>query len=135
MTDVSLQPQSPVLISSRVARCGLIAFGWACVCIGLVGVVVPGLPTTVFMLMAAWAFSKSSERFQRWVLEHPRIGPSVVAWRERGAVPLKAKVLAVSMMSASFAWIVCIAHSWALPALVGTIMACVAVYLVSRPTA
>ncbi|MEL0022405.1 MAG: YbaN family protein, partial [Rickettsiales bacterium] len=69
---------------------------------GLIGIVVPGLPTTVFLLMAAWAFSRSSERFQNWLLAHPRLGPPVIAWRERGAIPARAKILAVAMMSVSF---------------------------------
>ena len=136
MTEANLQPCASSLVSSPLARCGLMAFGWICVAIGLVAVVVPGLPTTVFMLMAAWAFSKSSERFGRWIVDHPRIGPTVAAWRESGAVPLKAKILAVSMMGGSFVWIVIfVAHGWVMPAVVGAVMAGSSVYLVSRPTA
>ncbi|MEK9644419.1 MAG: YbaN family protein [Alphaproteobacteria bacterium] len=87
---------------ARSARYALIAFGWICVAVGVIGIVVPGLPTTVFLLMAAWAFSRSSERFQNWLLAHPRLGPPVIAWRERGAIPARAKILAVAMMSVSF---------------------------------
>jgi hypothetical protein len=72
---------------SRTGRYVLIAFGWLCVAIGLVGIVVPGLSTTVFLLIAAWAFSRSSPRFQEWLVEHPRLGPPVQAWRDRGAFP------------------------------------------------
>lgn len=123
-------------MNSRTGRYLLIAFGWLCVGIGLVGVVVPGLPTTVFLLAAAWAFSKSSERFQRWLIEHPTLGPPVVAWRERRAIPLKAKVLAVIMMSTSLAIIIVYGGGgWIFPTIVGVIMACAAAYVVSRPNA
>ena len=56
------------------SRCGLryllIGFGWFNVALGAIGVVVPGMPTTVFLLIALWAFSKSSERFRTWLYEH-----------------------------------------------------------------
>ena len=52
-------------LNTRPGRVALIALGFLCVAIGLVGIVVPVLPTTVFLLIAAWAFSRSSERFQR----------------------------------------------------------------------
>lgn len=122
-------------MTSRTGRYLMIAFGWLCVGIGLVGVVVPGLPTTVFLLIAAWAFSRSSERFQRWLIEHPHLGPPVKAWRDRGAIPLKAKVLAVVMMSGSLAIIIAYGDGWILPTIVGTIMACAAAFVVTRPNA
>lgn len=126
----------PESMTSRTGRYLLIAFGWLCVGIGLVGIVVPGLPTTVFLLVAAWAFSKSSERFQRWLMEHPYLGPPVQAWRDRGAIPLKAKVLAVVTMSASLAIIIFYGGGgWVFPAVVGAIMAGAATFVISRPNA
>ncbi len=122
-------------MTSRTGRYLMIAFGWLCVGVGIIGVVVPGLPTTVFLLIAAWAFSRSSERFQRWLIEHPRFGPPVVAWRDRGAIPPRAKVLAVVMMCTSLAIIVVYGDGWILPTVTGTIMACAAAYVVSRPNA
>lgn len=122
-------------MTSRTGRYLMIAFGWLCVGIGLVGVVVPGLPTTVFLLIAAWAFSRSSERFQRWLVEHPHLGPPVKAWRDRGAIPLKAKVLAVVMMSGSLAIIIAYGGGWILPTIVGAIMVCAAAFVISRPNA
>jgi uncharacterized membrane protein YbaN (DUF454 family) len=123
-------------LRARSARYALIAFGWICIAVGVIGIVVPGLPTTVFLLMAAWAFSRSSERFQNWLLAHPRLGPPVIDWRERGAIPVRAKILAVAMMSASFAWIVLyVAHSWEFPAAIGVVMAGGAAFVVTRPNA
>lgn len=131
---VTFQAAKPM--NSRTGRYLLIALGWLCILVGLIGVVVPGLPTTVFLLIAAWAFSKSSDRFQRWLLDHPRLGPPVIAWRERGAIPLKAKVLAIVMMAASLSIIVFyVASDWVLPTVVGSIMAAAGAYVVTRPNA
>lgn len=117
-------------------RYALAAFGCVCVATGIVGIVVPGLPTTPFLLLAAWAFSKSSRRFHDWLVGHPRLGPPVVAWRERGAIPLRAKLLAVTVMTASFAWIVlAVAENWVMPTVIGIVMAGAAIYVVTRPNA
>ncbi|MEX2453572.1 MAG: YbaN family protein [Rhodospirillaceae bacterium] len=123
------------MVTSRLARFSLIAFGGVCVGIGVVAVVVPGLPTTVFMIVAAWAFSKSSPRFQRWVTEHERFGPAVVAWREHGAIPAKAKILAVIAMTASLAAIVLFgAQNWILPTVVGAVMGGIGIWILTRPS-
>ena len=71
---------------------------------GLVGIFVPLLPTTPFVLLAAFCFSRGSERCERWLLEHPRFGPMVCDWRERRAVPLRAKQLATVMMALGSVW-------------------------------
>jgi uncharacterized membrane protein YbaN (DUF454 family) len=71
---------------------------------GLVGIFVPLLPTTPFVLLAAFCFSRGSERCERWLLEHPRFGPMVRDWRERRAVPLRAKQLATVMMALGSVW-------------------------------
>ncbi|MCW5656702.1 MAG: YbaN family protein [Burkholderiaceae bacterium] len=71
---------------------------------GVVGVFVPLLPTTPFVLLAAFCFSRGSERCERWLLEHPRFGPMVRDWRARRAVPLRAKQIATVMMAAASLW-------------------------------
>ncbi len=72
--------------------------GWMAVAIGGVGVVVPGLPTTVFFIIAASCFARSSPRFERWVLNLPRIGPMVRDHRAGLGMPRRAKTFAVSMI-------------------------------------
>ena len=69
--------------------------------IGVIGVVLPVLPTTPFVLLAAFCFSRGSARFERWLLDHRLLGPIVRDWREHRAVPLPAKRLAYVMMAAS----------------------------------
>jgi uncharacterized membrane protein YbaN (DUF454 family) len=100
---------------------------------GIVGIFLPLLPTTPFVLLAAFCFSRGSARCERWLLEHPRFGPMVRDWRERRAVPLRAKQFATVMMAAGSLWAAFTLASpmaW-LPALVCT---AVAVWLWRLPT-
>jgi uncharacterized membrane protein YbaN (DUF454 family) len=69
--------------------------------VGAIGIVVPGLPTTVFFIIAAACFSRSSPRFERWVLDLPRIGPMVRSYRAGLGMPRRAKVAAIATMWAA----------------------------------
>lgn len=80
------------------------AAGAVCLALGLIGIFVPLLPTTPFVLLAAFCFSRGSTRVERWLLAHPRFGPMVADWRARRAVPRRAKQLATVMMSLGSAW-------------------------------
>jgi uncharacterized protein len=107
----------------------------ACVVLGLVGVVVPGLPTVPFLLVAAWAGGKGWPALERWLLAHPRHGPAIQRWRSRGAVPRRAKWAATGMMSLSAVLIaLSAAPSWARYG-VPLGMAAVAIWLWRRPEA
>lgn len=113
---------------------------WASLGLGVVGVFVPGLPTTVFILISAWAASRGSERLHRWLLRHPRFGPMIEDWQRHRAVSRKAKWMATVMM-ASCALVVLALPSLfptALPrrwmsALPIACMAAVAIWLWRRP--
>ena len=78
-----------------------IAAGAAALGLGVIGIVLPLLPTVPFVILAAFCFSKGSRRMERWMLEHPRLGPIIHDWREHHAVPLRAKQLATVMMAIS----------------------------------
>jgi len=106
--------------------------GWISLALGVIGIFLPLLPTTPFVLLAAACFSRGSERCERWLLDHPRFGPLVRDWRAERAVPLRAKQLAVLMMSfgSVSAWMAMPRFKW-LPALC---CACVAVWLWRLPT-
>ena len=126
--------------SDAEARCAgrwfFFAFGWLNVAVGMVGVVVPGLPTTVFLIIALWAFSKSSERFRRWLWNHRRFGPALRAWHEHRVIPPKAKALAVASMTLSFIVVTAFAaESWTLPAAMASMMVPIAAYLLTRASA
>jgi len=79
-------------------RLGLLALGWVAVALGGLGIVVPGLPTTGFFVLAAACFARSSPRFEKWVLGLPKIGPLVRDHRAGLGMPRRAKVVAIAMM-------------------------------------
>jgi uncharacterized membrane protein YbaN (DUF454 family) len=87
---------------SRIPRPVLLALGWTCVVLGFVGVFVPGLPTTTFLLVAAWCFYRSSERAHVWLMENRLLGPYVRDFLSGKGMPLKSKVIAITMM-----WLTC----------------------------
>ena len=94
---------------SRIARVAGCIVGVLAVALGGIGVIVPGLPTTVFFIIAAWAFSKSSPRLEAWVLGLPRIGPMVHDHRNGLGMPRRAKFLASAMIvlfAGGSAWLV-----------------------------
>lgn len=72
-----------------------LAAGFVCVGLGGIGVVVPGLPTTGFLILAAGCFSRSSPRFEQWVLNLPKFGPMVRDYRAGLGMPRRAKVFAI----------------------------------------
>lgn len=78
--------------------------GFASLVLGVVGIFLPLLPTTPFVLLAAFCFSRGSARLEAWMLDHPRLGPLIRDWRATRAVPLRAKQFASVMMAASSIW-------------------------------
>lgn len=84
--------------SSRPARALWFVGGWTAVGLGGLGVVVPGLPTTGFFILAAACFARCSPRFEQWVLDLPTVGPMVRDHRAGLGMPRRAKALAISMI-------------------------------------
>ncbi|WP_245973737.1 YbaN family protein [Bosea caraganae] len=83
-------------------RALLLAAGWVFTALGVIGLILPLMPGTVFLIAAAWCFSRSSPRFEAWLLGHERLGPHVLRWRESGVIDRKAKLIACSSMLLSF---------------------------------
>lgn len=87
--------------SPRLGRAGrsvLLVVGFLCTGLGVVGLVVPLLPTTPFLLLAAACFARSSERFHRRLLEHPRLGPFVSGYLDGSGIPARAKATAIGLL-------------------------------------
>jgi uncharacterized membrane protein YbaN (DUF454 family) len=121
---------------SRASAMRIIFAGLGCsmLTLGIIGAFLPVMPTTIFLILAAWCFGKSSPRLEAWMLNHPQFGPSLRRWREEGAVPRKAKLMAASGMAMGYAlfWIGAKPH-WPLATLVAALIASAAAYVISRP--
>jgi uncharacterized protein len=76
--------------------------GTGCVGIGIAGAFLPLLPSTIFFIMAAACFARSSPALEDKILNHPVFGPPVVAWREHGAISVRSKIVALSGMAFGF---------------------------------
>lgn len=87
----------------RTVRYALLTLGWLCVVLGVIGIFVPVLPTTPFLLLAAACFVRSSRRFYLWLVGHPKLGPWIRDYLEGQGIPLKGKVYAIGLMWSSIA--------------------------------
>jgi uncharacterized membrane protein YbaN (DUF454 family) len=117
-----------------VRRYLLFLLGWGSLGLGGLGLLLPLMPSTIFLLLALWAFSKSSPTFHRWLFTHPWLGRSLRAWHTHRAIPRKAKVVAVATMGGSVLYVTLyVATDWLLPVLLSGGLAGIAVYILTRP--
>tara|TARA_Y100000996_G_scaffold404736_1_gene379146 strand:+ start:1094 stop:1540 length:447 start_codon:yes stop_codon:yes gene_type:complete len=79
----------------------LLFLGFIFVGLGFIGIIIPGMPTTVFMILAAACFAKSSPKFERWILDLPGIGRLVQDHRDGLGMPRKSKIIAIGMMASA----------------------------------
>ena len=90
-----------VALRRRIAMLAWRALALVCVGLGLIGVALPVVPTVPFLIASAWAASRGWPAFEIWLLNHRLFGPPIVQWRQRGAVPRRAKWLSCGMMACS----------------------------------
>ncbi len=88
----------------------LIILGWLCVILGLIGVVLPILPTTPFMILALSLFAKSSPRFHKMLLENPYIGKDLKQWEESKTISPRSKKKAMIIITLTFAISIAVLH-------------------------
>lgn len=103
------------------------------VILGFIGALLPGMPTTVFLILAAWAASKGWPQMDAWLLNHPKYGATLRAWRENGTVPRKAKWIACSMMLVSAIIMLFTNAPLAVKIFTNVTMLLVAIWLCMRP--
>ena len=109
--------------------------GWVFFGTGVAGAFLPVLPTTPFMILALWMFSKSSERFHRWLYNHRIFGPPLQHWQEHRVIPWPAKMASVSMMTVSFILMLIYSPmSWWSHGLVAVLMLYGAWFVLSKPS-
>ncbi|WP_315043931.1 YbaN family protein [Faucicola mancuniensis] len=98
----SIQP-THLSIWQKMLRWIFFGLGFLFLGLGFVGIFLPVLPTTPFIILATGCFAKSSERFHQWLLNHKTFGKLIKNWQERRAIPRYAKYLAWTMMTLSCA--------------------------------
>jgi uncharacterized membrane protein YbaN (DUF454 family) len=108
--------------------------GCAMVALGVIGAFLPLMPSTIFFILAAWFFARSSPRFEAWLLSHKRFGPPLRAWQEERAISRRSKMLAAAGMVLGYSvFFATVRPDWPLGLTVfAAILAC-AVFVLSRP--
>jgi uncharacterized membrane protein YbaN (DUF454 family) len=116
-----------------VSRYLWLMLGLASTGCGIVGAVLPLIPTTPFLLLAAYAFARSSPRFHGWLINHPRFGPLILNWQHNGSIDPTSKRLALLVMGAA------LLSSWLIGLSAGVlgaqaaVLAASAIFILTRP--
>lgn len=123
----------PSIDSARLLR-----FPWLCLTLaslglGLVGTILPLLPTTPFILLAAWAAPKGSPKIEVWLREHSLFGPLLINWHEQRAISLPAKAVALMTLLASWIVLYTLDYSTIFLFALGGLFICVGAFLLARP--
>jgi uncharacterized membrane protein YbaN (DUF454 family) len=116
-----------------VLRSLYLALAGICLALGVLGIFLPGLPTTPFVLVAAWAAARGSTRLHRWLRTHRVFGPIVSDWEREGAVTRKAKRTAIVTMVACAVVLFLTAPAWWMAAIPCVIMGITGTWLWRRP--
>ncbi len=101
--------------------------------LGIIGIFLPVMPSTVFFIIAAVVFARSNPKWEARVMNHPKIGPPIRAFRERGAITRSAKIAAVTAMTISSVISAFLLHGWWRFAPAGVCVLC-AVFILTRPS-
>ncbi len=119
----------------RSVRVLFSVLGFIFLALGIAGIFIPVLPTTINIIIAAYFFFRSNDRMYRWLIEHPRFGPALRDYRAGLGVPRKAKIYAIATIAVTFAVTMTIAVTslWGRMIMAAT-AAAISAYILSRPT-
>lgn len=136
--DTEFQIKTDILIKFMRLSSGMRIVFWRSlvvifIVLGFIGALLPGMPTTVFLILAAWAASKGWPKMDTWLLNHPKYGPTLRNWREHGTVPRKAKWFASIMMLVSGVIMLLTNAPLMVKIFTDLIMLIVAIWLWTRP--
>jgi len=119
---------------NKIKSLVLVGLGHFFLLTGFIGVFLPILPTTPFILLAAFCYEQGSPRFHHLMLENKYIGPYIYNWKKNRSIPLRAKILAVTMITTSVGWIVYAAPLMFVKILMAFIAIIVSAYILTRPS-
>ena len=118
---------------SHAKRIVLIVIGLVSLVLGAIGVFLPLLPTTPFVLVSAFTFAKSSDRLPQWLIEHDLFGPLIANWREHGAISRRTKVVSILSMVAILAISMFLAIPTHVIVIQAVVLSCSAIFVLTRP--
>ena len=104
------------------------AIGFLCVGMAYIGFVTPGIPFSIFLVIAAWAFAKSSPKMEAWLYNHPWFGEFLTNWTKKRVFPLKAKIGMIIVMASTLAVTYHITHNMNMLLWTGAFMLSVAIW-------
>ena len=110
-----------------------LSVGFIFLVVAFIGIVVPGIPTTPLVLVAAWAFARSSKRFELWLLQHRIFGPLITDWRSNGSIRRANKIKAVVAIVITFSVTMFFAFSSFYDVIFGLFGLLLCIYLLTRP--
>ena len=115
-------------------RLAWLCLGGLCVVLGAIGVIVPLLPTTIFMIIAAYAFARSSPRLHHWLITHRVFGPLINDWNEHGVISVRAKWMSGLSMLVVIGLSVYFNAPRTIVIIQVIVLSCVALFLWTRPS-
>jgi uncharacterized membrane protein YbaN (DUF454 family) len=110
-----------------------LCLGYGSLALAVIGIFLPVLPTTPFVLLAAWFFARSNPALAERLYTHPRFGHLLTTWRDQRAIPWRAKITALSMLAVSYGLVLWLTEIELLPPVLAIIMGSVALYIATRP--
>lgn len=135
MADLRVSGRTFIETSRHLSvRAIYLSLGITMLILGFIGMILPIMPTTIFLILAAWFFGRSSPRLEAWLLNHPRFGQALRNWRHEGAITGRIKAVAVIGMLGGF--IIFCATTFPGPRLaipMGILIVGSAVFILTRP--
>ncbi|MEP3638015.1 MAG: YbaN family protein [Paracoccaceae bacterium] len=126
--DVPTSSPYIILMATLWTVGGLVALA-----LGLIGIPLPILPTTPFILLSAFCFAKGSPRLRQWITTHPKFGPIISNWEQHGAIPKRAKRVAVTLMAATLGLSLFMGLSFVVIAIQAICLGGAAIFVLTRP--
>ena len=117
----------------QTKRLLFLAAGWSALGLGILGIPLPLLPTTPFLLLAAVCFARGSQKWHAWLLQHPQFGPPIIAWQNERAIPRRLKWIGTASLLTLMPVSLLIGAPWPVLLLQGFVMLGVGTFLWTRP--
>lgn len=120
---------------NKTQKFGLMLLGHLCLVLGFIGLFLPVIPTTPFLIGASFCYGRSSEKFQRMLHENKYVGPSIKAWEKSGAINVRTKIIAITMLAVSISVSLYFMPIPLVRIIVAGIVIIVSLYIATRPNA